>query len=242
MRLVWDFHKPIEIKDGWGKHAFDQNEGDYKEIEISQNHWKLRYINKLTLQTIDSGDFTGINAKIISLELRKKNGEYQLLINKNEVWNGRLTVNPGVIGIMLDPHSTLTMNRFEVSGRQIPGKFLYGCYEAILDAGNQDQDWEFIKDPLFRIGHGAVSKLDSAAAKWNFEGTGFELWLPQGPQFGTVSISVDSQPVGKANLKSDHPINSSAVFKSKPLHNGPHAVYVTSMDGRLPLDCLEVDF
>ena len=123
MRLVWDFHKPIEIKDGWGKHAFDQNEGDYKEIEISQNHWKLIYINKLTLQTIDSGDFTGINAKIISLELRKKNGEYQLLINKNEVWNGRLTVNPGVIGIMLDPHSTLTMNRFEVSGRQIPENF-----------------------------------------------------------------------------------------------------------------------
>ena len=242
MHLVWDFHKPIEIKDGWGKHSFDQNEGDYKEIEISKNRWNIKYINKLTIQSIDSGEVTGENSAARHLELKRVKGFYELTVNHQKCWTGKLNSNPGVIGIMLDPHSTLNMNSFNVMGMVIPGKLYYGYYEALLNSGNQDKDWEFIKDPLFRLEHGAISKSDSACAKWNFEGTGFELWLPKGPKFGSVSISIDGQLAGNINLKTDHPTGSSAVFKSKSLHRGAHALYIETRDGHLPVDCIRVNF
>jgi hypothetical protein len=70
-----------------------------------------------------------------------------------------------------------------VKGRQTKGKLSLGYYEALLNAGNQDSDWEFKRDSLFRNGKGAISKKTDAFAKWNFEGTKFEIYLPKGPMF-----------------------------------------------------------
>jgi len=242
MHLVWDFHKPLEIKDTWGNHSFDQQEGDYKEIEISQNHWKVRYINRPNIQVIDSGVVRNLNKTVNRLELNKRNGIFTLSVNGQQGWTGSLPDNPGVVGIILDPHSNLTMNHFYLTGRQIPGKLLLGSYEALLNAGNQDKDWDFLKDPIFRMGHGTVSKQLSATAKWNFEGTGFKLWMPHGSEFGSVSVFVDGRMLGNVNLRSDQFLNSSVVFQLKSLPMGPHAVYITSTDGKLPVDCLEVTF
>ena len=242
MHLVWDFHKPLEIKDTWGNHSFDQHEGDYKEIEISQNHWKVRYINQQNIQDIDSGVVRDLDKPVNQLELSKRNGIFTLSVNGQQCWTGSIPDNPGVVGIILDPHSNLTMNHFYLTGRQITGKLLLGSYEALLNAGNQDKEWNFIKDPIFRMGHGAVSKQQAATAKWNFEGTGFKLWLPRGAEFGSVSVFTDGRKVGNVNLRSDHFMNSSVVFQLISLPLGPHAVYITSTDGKLPVDCLEVTF
>ena len=242
LHLVWDFHKHIEIKNTWGNHSFDQNEGDYKEIEISKDHWKIKYINKLSVQVIDSGKITNTNLSGNDLELKRENGGYNLTINQKKCWKGNLPNNPGVLGILLDPHSNLLVDRFEVKGKQTQGNLFYGYYEALLNSGNQDQEWDFKKDPLFRNGRGSISKQESAFAKWNFEGKGFELWLPKGPQFGTVAITIDGKPAGIVKLKNDHPVNSSVVFKSGDLKCGPHAVYLETNNGHLPLDCIEVRF
>lgn len=176
------------------------------------------------------------------MELSKINGAFTLSVNAQMCWTGTLPDNPGVVGIILDPHSNLLVNHFELKGKQIPGKLLYGSYEALLNAGNQDKDWEYLKDPRFRIGHGAVSKQSSATAKWNFEGTGFKLWLPQGDEFGSVSVFVDGMKMRIVNLKSDHFMNSSVVFQKKSLKRGAHSVYITSTDGKLPVCCMEVIF
>ncbi len=242
MHIVWDFHKPLEIKDTWGNHTFDQNEGDYKEIEISQNQWKVRYINGLNIQVTDSGKVRNLNETGNQMELSKVNGVFTLSVNRKQCWTGLLPVNPGVVGIILDSHSNLMMNHFDMIGRQISCKLLFGSYEALLNAGNQDKEWNFVKDPNFRMGHGVVSKQLSATAKWNFEGTGFKLWMPKGAEFGSVSVFADGRKVGNANLRSDHFMNSSVVFQLKSLPMGSHAVYITSTDGKLPVDCLEVTF
>ncbi len=242
MHLVWDFHKPIEIRDGWGKHSFDQDEGDYKDLEISLNHWKISYINRLNTQVVDSGKVENMNSTGNNLELKKENGVITLFFNHRKYWAGSLAGAPGVTGIILDPHSTLKVNSFNVEGKQIPGKLFYGSYEALLNSGNQDKDWEFRKEPMFRLIHGAVSKRDSSFAKWNFEGKGFELWLPKGPEFGTVALSIDGRLTETLDLKTAQPENSSVLFKSGVLENGPHAVYITSSDGKLPVDCIEVAF
>ena len=242
MRIVWDFHKPLDITDTWGKFSFDQNKGDYKEIEISQTYWKVKFINKGNIQILDSGKVQNRDETINNLLLRKENGVYSLYMNEQKYWEGEFTADPGVVGIMLDPHSYLFTSRFNAKGRQTKGKLVYGYYEALLNAGNQDTDWDFIKGSTFRNGQGAISKRDSGFAKWNFEGTGFEIYLPKGPMFGSATIYIDGQLAGNVILKNERPLHSSMVFKSKSLRRGTHSVYIESTDGRLPLDCIEVSF
>jgi len=242
MRIVWDFHKSLDIQITWGKFSFNQDEGEYKEIELSGNRWSVNLISKSNIQRLDSGEVLNLKGTGNHLHLGRVNGLYSLSIDDRKLWEGHLTDNPGVIGIMLDPHSNLFASRFEVKGRPTKGKLSLGYYEALLNAGNQDTDWEFKKDILFRNGRGAISKVDNAFAKWNFEGTRFTIYLPKGPTFGTVAIYVDGQAVGNVNLKSDTLINSKVVFKSESLQRGPHAVYIESSGGRLPLDCIEISF
>lgn len=117
-----------------------------------------------------------------------------------------------------------------------------GYNEALLNSGNEDKDWDIIKSPVFRNGQGAISKRASVFAKWNFEGTGVEIYLPKGPQFGTAAVYIDGLFAENVMLKNETLKNSSLVFKSKSLRRGPHAVYIESSDGQLPLDCIEVIF
>jgi hypothetical protein len=242
MRIIWDFHKTADIQNTWGKFDFKHGAGEYKEIEISKTGWKMNLIGKEHIQTVDSGKILNFKAAANNLHLEKENGEYSLHFNDLKLWEGPLNNNPGVVGIMLDPRSNLFVSRFEVKGKQTKGKLFYGYYEALLTAGNQDNDWEIKKDTLFRNGEGAVSKGDNACAKWNFEGTGFEIYLPMGPDFGSAAIFIDGQPAGIIQLKNDKLLKSKMVFQSKKLNKGLHAVFIKTTDGRLPLDCIEVSF
>jgi hypothetical protein len=199
-------------------------------------------VNKENTQTLDSGKVLNLNKSGNNLHLGIEKGIFSLSINNKKLWDGQLVNKPGVFGIMLDPHSYLFTNRFEVKGKQIQGNLVLGYYEALLNSGNQDSEWEFKKDSLFKYGKRAISKQDNAFAKWNFEGTGFEIFLPKGPLFGSVAIYIDGQPAGIVNLKNDKFLKSGMVFKSKSLKKGSHAVYIETTDGRLPLDCIKVYF
>ena len=106
---------------------------------------------------------------------------------------------------------------------------------------NQDHDWEFKTDATFLNGKGAVSKKDSSFAKWNFDGKGFELYLPKGPDFGNVAIYLDGNLLDQVQLKAEKEQKSSMIYKSKILKMESHAVYIESLDGLLPVDCIKVD-
>jgi len=242
MHIFWDFHKPLDIENMWGKFSFDQKTGNSKEIEISKTNWKVKYNNSGKIQTLDSGKVQTGGKTINNLQLRKVNGIHSLSINGLNCWEGELPNDPGVIGIMLDPHSFLFTTRFYIKGRETLAKLEAGYNEALLNSGNEDKDWEIIKSPVFRNGLGAISKQDSVFAKWNFEGTGVEIYLPKGPLFGTANVYIDGRFAGNIILKNETLKNSSLVFKSKSLRRGSHAVYIESFDGRLPLDCIEVIF
>lgn len=121
------------------------------------------------------------------------------------------------------------------------GSVTYGFYEALLNAGNQDSDWVFKRDTVFVYGRGAVSKKDSAFAKWNFDGKGFELFSPRGPLYGDVNIYLDGKLLKKLSLNSPQEIKSSGIYKAADLPGGSHAVYIESLDGLLPVDCINVE-
>jgi hypothetical protein len=239
MHLVWDFQGPLDIENMWGKFSLDRPECSYKEIEISQTNWRIKYHSGGQIQTLDSVNVQ-LRSGINNLQYRKENDTYSIFINGQKCQKFEFAADSGIIGIMLDPHSYLFASRFEVKGRQTKDKIVYGCKEALLNSGNLNSEWEFMNETWFRYGHGAISKQNSGFAKWNFEGTCVEIFLPKGPVFDSVIVYIDGLKVGKINLKNDQFLKSSVVFKSKPLRNGPHAVYVESEDGRLPLDCIEV--
>lgn len=243
MHLIWDFHTPVDILNGWGKFSLNQNNPNYKEIVINKTGWKINLYNSSgnNVQVIDSGILRHWNENENSLQIKKENGRYNLIINGIKYWEGNLKDNPGVVGIALDSHSYLFDNHFVVSGRKIPGYITYGFYRALVNAGDQDSDWSFKKDDsMFLYNRGAISKRDSSFAKWNFYGKGFSLYSPKGPLFGIVKIYLDGHLLKNISLKDSQPIKSSVIFQSNKIRSGKHAVYIESLDGLLPVDCIRV--
>ncbi len=242
MHVIWDFHSRIDIMNGWGKFALDQQDADFKELVISKTGWAINvYDYGKNVTHIDSGKIGHWGSSGNQLQLKRGDGKYKLLINAVGCWEGVLKSNPGVAGISLDPHSYLFADRFVVDGRRMQGSVTYGFYEALLNAGNQDSDWSFKKDTVFIYGRGVVSKKNSAFAKWNFDGKGFELFSPRGPLYGDVNIYLDGKLLKKLSLNSPKQIKSSGIYKTADLPGGSHAVYIESLNGLLPVDCINVE-
>jgi hypothetical protein len=242
MHLIWDFHSPIDILNGWGKFDLYQNDAAYKEIVINKTDWKINVLDSgKNIQFVDSGKIKNWNNEKNRLQLKKENGKYILVLNDSQCWEGILKSNPGVAGLSLNPYGYLFADRFVVDGRKIKGSVTYGFYEALVNAGNQDSDWVFKKDSQFLYGRGAVSKKDSSFAKWNFYGKGFELFSPKGPLYGTINIYLDGKLLKKTSIKNSQEIKSSVIFKSGNLPLGDHAVYIESLDGLLPVDCINIE-
>jgi hypothetical protein len=245
MHVIWDFHTPLDILDGWGKFSLDQNDAhynDYKEIVVNKSGWKINlYDSGKNIIPVDSGNIVHWDSTGNNLKLKKENGKYVLIINDVKCWEGTLKSNPGIIGISLNPHSYFFTDRFVVDGPQRKGFVTYGFYRALVDAGNQDSNWGFKKDTMFLYGKGAVSKKDSAFAKWNFDGKGIELFSPKGPLYGTINIYLDGKLLKKISLKSPQEIKSSVIFKSTDLKMGSHAIYIESFNGLLHVDCINIE-
>lgn len=240
MHLIWDLHSPIDIMDCWGKFAMDQNMPDYKEIVINETGWKINVFDN-GKNLVDSGKVQQWSGNENRLQLKKANGKYQLLINGVNIWEGILSSNPGITGLLLDPQSFLFASQMIVDGNQTKGSVTYGFYQALVNSGNLDSNWTFKNNNLFSYGKGAVSKRDSSFAKWNFEGNGVELFAPKGPLYGTINIYLDGKLLKNVSLKNPKEVISSAIFKSSGFNWGSHAVFIESMDGLLPLDCIKID-
>lgn len=240
MHIIWDFHSPIDIHNGWGRFAFN-NHSEYKEIMIDGTDWKIKVYNDTNrIVNVDSGKIVKWKSLENKVELKKKDGRYELSINDEICWKGILEGNPGVTGILLDPHSYVFVNHFVLGGRKTNGFVVHGFYEALLNAGNQDSDWEFKKNCMFLYESGAVSKKDSAFAKWNFDGKAFELFSPKGPRYGHINIYLDGKLLKTLSLNNPFEIKSSLIFKYGYFKKGSHAVYIESFDGLLPVDCIRI--
>ena len=241
MHLIWDFHSRIDILDGWGKFALSQNNTDYKEIVISKTDWKINIYDPVkNILHVDSGKMQRWDSAGNTLQFKKTDGKYSLVLNDVKCWEGTLKNDPGIVGVALDPHSYLFAESFVVDGHQMEGSITYGCRQALLNSGNLKNDWTFKNDSMFLYGRGVVSKKDSSFAKWNFDGKGFELYSPKGPLYGTINIYLDGKLLNHLSLKDSHEIKSSMILKSTDLTMGSHAVFIETFDGLLPLDCIRI--
>lgn len=242
MHLIWDFHSPLDILNGWGKFSLEQSDAVYKEIEMNKTGWKVKVFDAGRLvRTVDSGKIKYQRVTKNKLSLKKVNGKYIVSINDEKCWEGALQKNPGIVGLSLDPHSYLFTDRLEVYGHKVKGFVTYGFYRALVNAGNQDSDWVFKKDTTFLYGKGAISKKDSSFAKWNYDGKGFEIFSPKGPLYGSINIYLDGKLLKNISLKNPAEIESSSIFKFTGRGIKRHAVFIESLDGFLPVDCIKIE-
>ncbi len=240
LSLVWDLHTPIDIRDGWGKFDLERN-ARHKQLQISSKGWALLIGDSINgLLSKSSGQWTSWNEGNHKLHIEKKGGGYLFSLNGELFWQGALAEDPGPVGIYLDENSHVAVDSFLLTGERVEGKVTVGFYDALVTSGDKDSSWSFVNTPDFIYGRGAVSKHSGAFAKWNFEGSAIQLFLPRGPSFGKVNIFLDGKLVKVLSLNSPAWIKSSVLFETGNLSGGKHALYLQAVGGLLPLDCIRV--
>ena len=80
---------------------------------------------------------------------------------------------------------------------------------------------------------------EGGRGKWNFHGSRFSLWAPEGPQFGRVEVYADEKRFTTLDLNHTMLLPSAPVFKLKRLTSGLHAVVLKSISARLVVDALD---
>ena len=146
----------------------------------------------------------------------------------------------GAIGLLAEPHSYVSVDRFVVAGRPEPVRLAFLYTEGWLGAGENPAHWIEQKDATFRFGAGAVRREKGGRAKWNFLGSSCTLWSPKGPDYGKVEVRLDGMTVGTVDLHSAQAQNSQPVFSRSGLSGAFHAVVLEPQSGRWAVDSIEV--
>ncbi|MFM7319993.1 MAG: hypothetical protein ACKO5K_00535 [Armatimonadota bacterium] len=141
------------------------------------------------------------------------------------------------LGVHLDPGTHIDVSRFEFRGSAQPARWVHLWTDAIAGAGVDEARWKETPDAQFRFGRGA--RCDSDRVKWSFRGCGYRLWLPRGPEWGTVDLVLDGVAVGTVDLHAERPEASRVVHARDGLNDAGHALTVRARTGRMPVDCLD---
>ena len=171
---------------------------------------------------------------------RRSNGSAALVLEGREVWKGTSRADSGAMGLWVDSHSHLAAERFAITGDVQPGTLSFLYTEGLLGAGEDPKHWLERKDAAFRFGIGAVGPEGGGRVKWNFVGSGFTLWNPRGPEYGTAEIALDGATIATIELHAPQAQTAQPVFRKTGLIDGFHAVTLQSTNGRLVVDSLDV--
>lgn len=208
-------------------------------LRLSRDRWEL--VSRMEGQVenvLASGDLPEASKRILRIQ-RHNDGRICLTLNARQVWEGVLNTGAGSIGVLVEKHSSLTVERFDVGGPAYPATLTLLHTEALLGAGQNRADWQETVSSLFRYGVGAVSKAEGGRAKWNIAGSGITVWSPKGPEFGVVKIMVDNFEY-TVNLFAESPLPSQPVFNIDGLPDDFHAVTLKSDNCKLVVDSLDV--
>ena len=245
-RLFWDFHAPLgpdKLQSDATLHALTRTR--HQAVEISGTSWKVVGVDaRGQTTTLASGSVAERPQWLLSLH-RKPDGSTTLAANGQTLWTAGAIQGaeaaPGAIGLLAEPHSHLSVDRFRVAGEPVEGGLTYLYTEALLGAGERPADWQDRRQSSFRYGVGVVSHGPNARVKWNVVGTRMTLWSPRGPEFGKVEIRLDGRREAVVDLHGSNPETSRPVWTSEKLPDAGHAVVLRSAFGVFPVDCLTVN-
>jgi len=242
--LLWDIHGPLGAdvpRSDASLHP--QMLCDNRFLELSGDTWRL-----------GTKDGTGTESTLAAGSLSNKSERSELAISWTEaqaavsfdgtrLWQGELSAGTGALGFFLSPFSSVSVASYTVSGDFFPSPVTLLYTEALLGAAQGFVNWTKVSSQLYRYGEGAVSGVGEPDpfAKWNFDGTGFTLWAPAGPQFGQAEILLDGVPLTTLNFHADGEVVSRPVLTHRAETGGFHALLLKPLKANIiPLDCLQV--
>jgi hypothetical protein len=245
--LLWDYHGalgPNLPQSDATLHPLARTR--FQALELSPAGWKvLRVDEQGRAATLASGAATNRESWRLTLE-RKADGRMRVLSDGQELWRAPAAslvpdAYPGALGFWVEPHTHLSVERFDVRGHSQPARLNYLGMEALLGAGESLADWTERHGPEYQYGLGLVSRPPGARVKWNITGSRLTLWSPRGPDFGEAEVLLDGQRAAVVNLHADQLLPSQPIWHSKNLRGPYHAVVWQALAGVLPVDCLEAE-
>lgn len=238
-RLVWGYQAPVSANSqaaGSTLHRLCRT--NHHALVLKDRTWQVVSVDAAGKENV-VGEGTLPEGDAHKLDLAQTEaGTVQLTLDGQPSWQGQLPVVAGPIGLLLEPNTTMSVDRFAVTGKAEPATITLLCVDGI-SAGVESSDWKIVSGPNYRFGVGAVREAAGGRVKWNFRGRGFRLWLPKGPDYGVCEIFLDGRKLGEVDLKADEPQPSAAVFTCEDGGDGYHAVVVRSA-GRFSADSLDV--
>jgi DUF1680 family protein len=242
MAVFWNYRAPV---------GPDQPKSDAElhplmfrsntRLQLTDGQWLLLdAASDGSTDTIAKGTLD--NSPDIFLDIRHINQQINISINHNLIWQGILKNNNyGKCGLLAMKYSGVEMQSFIVNGDSRPGYTNWLYTEGLLNSGSNLKDWDVIENKeLFTFGTGAVSKIDTARAKWSFTGSGFDLYCPKMPSLGMAEILVNGVVVKQIDLHAENEEKSEVVFSMRSLADKKNAIVIKGINGRIALDCLRV--
>jgi hypothetical protein len=243
-RLLWDFDAPLgpdRVTADATLHPLMRTR--QHAVEFSATQWKVLSVDaEGRTTTLAAGTVAPRSLWLLSLH-RGPDGSTTFAANGQLLWTAHPNQggekSAATIGLLVEPHSHLGVERFRVAGEPLENKLSYLSTEGLLGAGEKPADWEDRRDWIFRYGVGAVSRRPCGRIKWNVVGTRMTLWSPGGPAFGKIEVRLDGRRQAVLDLHTAGPVASRPVWASGRLPDGGHAVVLQSISGVFPADCLE---
>ena len=243
-RLIWDYAGvlgPERTRSNTGPHPMALR--NYTAVEFQGSHYRVLRVES-TGREVDLHRGTFSPDQNGSIRLVRSAGETTLFINDEPVLQATTEARPSLIGWLVLPHTFLEVERFSVTGKAAPAVFSYFYNEAILGAGaHPGVRWEQVNHARYRTGSimQGSSASHSLRVKWNFIGQQVALWLPKGPDYGSIEVVLNGEVVAELDLYSPQPEASQPVWISPRLPTAPYALVIRANPGTvIPVDSIEV--
>ena len=240
-RIIWGYQAPLGPNQPTSDatlHPLSLTR--YHGLELAPNGWRIITVDAQGAVQVIAMEATEPRRPWKVSIAHQADGATTLALEGKEVWKGLTRAGGGVIGLLADSHSHVFVVRFAISGKWAPSTIPFLYTEAWLGAGEDPAHWLEHRNPAFRFGTGAVRRDDAGRAKWNFMGSGFTLWSPKGPDYGTAEVQLDGAVVATVDLHSAQLKQSQPVFMKTGLADTFHAVILRPKTGRLVVDSLDV--
>jgi hypothetical protein len=240
-RVVWGYQAPL----GPDRHAADATIHPlsltrHQGLELTADAWRIVSIDAAGKRSIAAdGPLETGSQRTVEMELRE-DGKASLKIDGKLRFEGSLPAEAGPLGLFVEPFTNLSVSRFEITGPFEPAVMPWLYLEGLTGAGVVMADWDVVQSLLYRFGVGALGKTPGGQAKWNFRGRGFQLWSPQGPDFGRCELLLDGRKLAELDIHAEREQPSRIVYKCDDAGDGYHAVILRSTEGRLAVDSLDV--
>jgi len=241
VRIIWGYQAPLGPNQPTSDAALHPlSLTRHQGLDLAPNGWRIITVDAQGMVQVVATGATEPSRQWKVTIGRHANGATTLGLDGQEVWRGAMSASGGAIGLLAESHSYVSVDRFAITGKLEPSTLSFLHTEAWLGAGEDPANWVEQRDSAFRFGVGAVRRDDRGRAKWNFMGSGFTLWSPKGPDYGTVEVRLDSAVVATVDLRSAQLQPSQPVFSKTGLAGTFHAIVLQPKSGRLVVDSLDV--